>query len=230
MKNVRYKNILRQITFSVKEGNITGIIGKNGSGKTTLLKAITGFLNYQGKIVLNGKEVKKLPLTSRIKQINLLPQEFPQSLLTVEEILRITSHLTYTCEKKIYEAMDKYHLQNLKKQPLLTLSGGEKVRLFLARLEVIDPKVVLLDEPSAFLDISVLKLLKEFVLKMKELQKIVIIVSNDLNFILNTADSIVGIKEGRTAEHSENLEQFLSYLYDCNINIKKVDSKNQIVI
>ncbi|OMH39859.1 ABC transporter ATP-binding protein [Desulfurobacterium indicum] len=230
ISNVKYKNILKGISFKVKAGEITGIVGKNGSGKSTLLKAISGFLKYSGEIILNGKEIKNLPGSERIKKINLLPQEFPVSSLTVKEILETTAKLTQTSLKKIDRTIEKYNLKKQKHQSLSTLSGGEKVRLFLARLEIIDPKVVLLDEPSAFLDVVVLKEFKSFVLKMKRLRKIVIIVSNDLNFILNTADSIVGIKEGKIVPSTGVTEQFLTSVYDCPVKIVKINKRQQVLI
>lgn len=230
VNNVKYKNILNGVSFKAKAGEITGIVGKNGSGKSTLLKAISGFLKYRGKITLNRKEIKNLPTSERIKNINLLPQEFPVSSLTVKEMLEITARLTQTSLKKIDRTIEKYNLKKQKHQSLSTLSGGEKVRLFLARLEIIDPKVILLDEPSAFLDIRVLKELKSFVLNMKELKKIVIIVSNDLNFILNTADSIVGIKEGKRVSNTGATEQFLASVYDCSVKIVKIDGRKQVLI
>ncbi|WP_457567256.1 ABC transporter ATP-binding protein [Desulfurobacterium sp.] len=226
--NLNYKNILKDITFTAERQKITGIIGKNGSGKTTLLKAITGFLKCTGRITLNGIDITAISNAERIKKINLLPQEFPQSLLSVEKILQLTASLTErkTDVKKIAE---KYRLTHLENRPLTSLSGGEKVRLFLARIEIINPEVILLDEPSAFLDISVLKILKEFVMRMKELSKIVIIVSNDLNFILNTADRLVGIKYGKTLKCHQNLERFLSSLYDCKIEISAIKGKKHVI-
>ncbi|WP_456397776.1 ABC transporter ATP-binding protein [Desulfurobacterium sp.] len=230
INNVKYKNILKGVSLKAKAGEITGIVGKNGSGKSTLLKAISGFLKYNGEITISGKEIKNLPTIKRIKNVNLLPQEFPVSSLTVKEILEITARLAQISAKKIDGIIGKYNLKRQKDQPLLTLSGGEKVRLFLARLEIINPEVILLDEPSAFLDIEVLKELKSFVLKMKELKKIVIIVSNDLNFILNIADSIVGIKEGNIVSNTGAIDEFLASVYDCSVKIVKINGRKQVVI
>ncbi len=225
-KNVSYKNILKNISFWANRGTVTGIIGENGSGKTTFLKALSGFLKFSGRISVNGKDIKKIPVNLRTSLINYLPQEFPQTELTPFDILNITGEFKKIHGREIKNIISSYNLTQIASQPFLSLSGGEKVRVFLAKIELINPLIVLLDEPSAFLDIKITNILKKFVERMKRLSKTVIIVSNDLNFTINISNHIVGIKNGSLISQSgTDIQQFLEKVYETKIKLTKIDKK-----
>ncbi|SNR68301.1 ABC transporter ATP-binding protein [Desulfurobacterium atlanticum] len=223
--NLSFKNIVKNVSFKISEGTITGIIGKNGSGKTTLLKCLSGFLKYSGEIYIDGKNLRNLSVKDRTSVINYLPQEFPATELTPFDILKIESELKNIPEKRVKLILEKYSLVKFKYQPFYTLSGGEKVRVFLARIELINPSIILLDEPSAFLDIETTYTLKKFISIMKKTKKTVLVVSNDLNFILNISDELIGIKEGKIFIYNHNIESFIKLIYNVPAKIEKVNEK-----
>ena len=226
VKNLSFKEILKEISFKAEAGSVTGVIGKNGSGKTTLLKSLSGFLKYSGKVCINSKNIKILPIKERTSVINYLPQEFPHTELTPVDILDIEAQIRNISKEKIASIIKKYSLQNLANQPFYTLSGGEKVRVFLARIELINPEVLLLDEPSAFLDIQITHLLREFIKNMKQKKKTVLIVSNDLNFILNISDNLIGLKNGKGYPlQNQEVEKFIQFIYNTPVKIEKVNGK-----
>ena len=221
VKNLSLRGVLKRVTFSVENGKVACLVGKNGAGKTTLLKCVGGYYRYSGRILLNGEEIKKVPLRKRIKLVNYLPQSievlFPY---TLKEFL-LASVPFKVDEEAVRRVLKRLRIYHLKDRPFKVLSGGEKVKTLIARLLLIDPEVYLFDEPSAFLDVEVLPTLADIVLELKSKGKIVLITSHDLNFLVDLCDLFLGLKGGELLfcggreVFLENLEK----LYDAELNV-----------
>lgn len=186
--------VLKNVSFSVETGRVVGVVGKNGAGKTTLLKSLGGFYPYSGSVKVNGVEVRELPPSERVKTVNYLPQDFYHPFpFTVYEFLKTT---TGKDGKRIDRVLNKLGIFRFKNRLLNSLSGGEKVKVHISRLILIDPEVFLLDEPVAYLDVSVSPFIESLVKELSERGKTVFITSHDLNFLYSLCDSFVGLKNG----------------------------------
>lgn len=186
--------ILSDINFHIDEGEVVTIVGPNGGGKTTLLKLILGFLTPKyGNIYLYGKD----PSRSR-KNIGYLPQ-----FSTVERRIPITAFefvklafyqgiFNFTTKDvndhidKVLKIVDAY---NFKHKVISELSGGQFQRILLARAIVNDPKMLILDEPTNFIDENSKKNFYEIIMSFKR-QKTIIIVSHDLNMVSKFTDRV----------------------------------------
>ncbi len=200
--------MLKDISFEIEKGEFFGIVGPNGSGKTTLLKIIDGILKpSSGEVYHRNHKVHKLPRKEIAKKISYVPQEheLPFSF-TVEEtalmgryphlgILGIEGKKDIEIAKKAMERCKVFHLRG---RIVNEVSGGEKQRVVIARALAQEAEVMLLDEPTAHLDLSsaieIMELLKS--LQEKE-KKTILLASHDLNLISNFADRIMLIAEGK---------------------------------
>jgi len=219
VRELSVKGLLKGISFEAKGGEVIGVVGKNGAGKSSLLKALGGFYPYGGSVKVEGVEVKRAPLRKRVKLVNYLPQNFsPPAGYTVRELLELSTG------REIGGALKEFNLEKLEDRPVELLSGGERVKLLLARLKLISPKVYLLDEPSAYLDVAVLSLLEEFIRGVKG---VVVVVSHDIPFLYRLCKKFLGIKEGRElffggrGELLKNLEE----LFDCPLEVREIEGE-----
>jgi ABC-type cobalamin/Fe3+-siderophores transport system ATPase subunit len=222
VRGLGWRGVLEGVSFRVPAGSSVGVVGKNGSGKTTLLRCIGGFLSYCGSVRVNGVEVRELPVGKRVKLVNYLPQLLSRSgYYTVEEFLLLSVSNPF----KVEEALDYFQIAGLSGRSLLSLSGGELVKVFLARLYALDPDVYLLDEPSAFLDVSVLPLLGRFVKELLGRGKVVLVVSHDLTFLSRVCTRFLGLKDGKQLFYGDRstLKEQIPELYGGGFEVLEID-------
>lgn len=169
------RQILNNVSFSIEKGQLVTLLGPNGVGKSTLLNCITGLLKPQrGKVLLNGKDIFSLSRKSVAREIAYVPQKniVPFDYLVKEfVVMGRTSHLgilTTPSEhdyKLVDDALLKLGIADLSERQINELSGGEQQKAYIARALVQEPALVILDEPTAALDIGnqirVLNLIKE---------------------------------------------------------------------
>lgn len=196
--------ILRDLSFTVKPGEITCLLGRNGAGKTTTMKSIMGLLPLgAGEIVLDGVALNKLPKHEVARQgIGYIPQGRRLfSELTVSQNLEI-GMLT---RKSPPEVLDKVlalfpRLLERMDQAAQTLSGGEQQMLATARALCLEPKVLLLDEPTEGLQPSMIEAIRDVVIKMRTQGVAVLLVEQRIDAVLEVADQVVFIENGQNLE------------------------------
>ena len=197
-----YSNIkiLKDLTFSLRKGKVTCLLGRNGAGKTTTLKSIMGLVDKtEGLISFNGETISGIsPHHIPKKGIGYVPQGRRLfSELTVEENLEIgllTRRKGEVTKKNVLTMFPK--LKERLDQISGTLSGGEQQMLALARALCIEPSLLLLDEPTEGLQPSMISLIRNSILELKNQGVSILLVEQRVDAILSIADEILVIENG----------------------------------
>ena len=229
------KYALREIDLSIHEG-VFGLLGNNGAGKSTLMKIIVNLIrDYRGTVKLDGVDIRKDK--SYLQQIGYCPQNFSAygKMSTIDfleymgAMKGVTRNITDERVDELSESLDFKHVCNEK---LDSLSGGTLQRIGIAQTLLNDPKILILDEPTAGLDIDERRKLREYI-SMIARDKIVIIsthIVSDIDFI---SDSLAIIKQGRVAKTGKT-EELLSELdgkvFQAKIPATLIRSMEQYVL
>ena len=199
-KKFKDRQILSDFNLTVEKNKILAIVGPSGGGKTTLLRMLAGLEKIDsGEIIYNGES---LPI-DELEKRNLLGfvfqdfQLFPH--LTVLENLVLSPIKTMNmekndAEKKGIELLEKLGLEKQINNYPISLSGGQKQRVALARAMMIEPKIIGYDEPTSALDPELRLEVEKLILKNRELGITQIVVTHDLQFAENIADSILKVE------------------------------------
>jgi iron complex transport system ATP-binding protein len=222
--------LLEGINFSVEEGSILAILGPNGSGKTTLLKVLDGILRpSKGEVFVLSKPISRLKRKDISRLVAMVGQEahFGFSFTALEVVLMGRfPHLTglqmegVRDLKKAREVMELTDTLNLKDRSINELSGGEKQRVQIARALAQEAKLMLLDEPTSFLDphykMEIFSLVGRIV---KEKGMAAIVVTHDLDLSAQFCDSFLLLKEGKVLAQGKAREvltqENIRKLYGC---------------
>lgn len=202
------KEVIKNISCAVNQGEFVGIIGPNGSGKTTLFRTITKIISgYTGSLLYKEKEIRDWPVRALAREIAVVPQfllmAFPFKVYDFVAMGR-TPYLgrfemvSERDEEIIKGAMELSGCSGLRDRMVTELSGGELQRVFLAQALAQEPKLLLLDEPTSHLDIGhqveILHLLKHL---NKEKGLTIVIILHDLNTAGEYCNRLILLDEGR---------------------------------
>ena len=198
------RQVLNNVTISLKKSEIVTLLGPNGSGKTTLFYIIAGLLAPEdGKVFINGIDVTEFPMHQRARLgIGYLPQEVSIFRgLTVEENIEVI--LSLRIEDKIEKQeelkrlLEEFSIFHLRKSSALALSGGEKRRLEIARALAGNPEFILLDEPFAGVDPIAVGDLKKLILSLKKRNIGVLITDHNVRETLDICDKAYVMNDGK---------------------------------
>lgn len=214
---------VKGISFSVEKGDFFGFIGPNGAGKTTTIKSIMGLLKYQGRITVMGYDVVNDYEMARTK-VGLSPQEFNfDRFLTVEEELFYTGGFYGMRKADILPRREKllkqFNLLDKRKKRIETLSGGMKRRLIIARALIHQPDILILDEPTAGLDVE---LRRELWKQLQEINKngtTIILTSHYLEEIELLCNTVGIINNGKILEMGKK-EEMMEKLSNQTLKLK----------
>ncbi|MCM8806209.1 MAG: metal ABC transporter ATP-binding protein [Candidatus Omnitrophica bacterium] len=220
--------VLEDINLSVKRNDFLGIIGPNGGGKTTLLKTMLGIIKpYKGDIKIMGETPEKgREYIGYVPQYVFFDLKFP---ITVWEVV-LTGRLNRTKYFKNYSKEDKeiseaalkqVEMEKYKNKKIGELSGGERQRVFVARALVSHPQILLLDEPMANVDSPREKEFYELLKKLKEQEKMtIILVSHDIGIISAYVDKIACINRKLYFHDSKEIKMDeLMAVYGCPVDM-----------
>lgn len=203
------KKVVDHVSFQVQEGDWLMIVGPNGAGKSTILNAITQGVDYTGEVLLNGTDIRRKKATDRAREVGVLAQKHHVGYeFTVEEIVRLgryaySSHLLSggkdADEEAVTQALQLTGMQEKRDRSILTLSGGEQQRTFLAQVFAQNPPLLLLDEPTNHLDLvyqkQVFELIQEW---LKTPGRAVVSVVHDLSLAKAFGNRALLMNQGKT--------------------------------
>lgn len=196
--------VVNGVDLEVKPGEIVGILGPNGAGKTTTFYMIVGLVRPDGgKVWFRGQEVTGMPMHLRARMgMGYLPQE--ESIfrrLTVEEnlmaVLETTELGRLARRERCGELLEQFGITHVARQPALTLSGGEKRRLTIARSLVTRPSLLMLDEPFSGVDPIAVADVQEIVVGLRQQGLAILITDHNVRETLSIVDRAYLIYEGR---------------------------------
>lgn len=213
--------VLRDVSFELQQAEFLGIIGPNGSGKTTLLRALTGMLKpASGIVLLQGQDIGQIGLKELARKVAVVSQSLPQGSLSVEEFVLLgrIPHLTrlqFLESSKDMEiatkSMSLTGTLGLKEHLIDQISGGEKQLVHIARALAQEPRLLLLDEPTAHLDIAHQVRILDLIRRLnREFGLTVVMVLHDLNLASLYCDRLLLLCQGRIYRHGSP-DEVLTY-------------------
>jgi energy-coupling factor transport system ATP-binding protein len=195
---------LSGINMRIEKGERVAIVGENGAGKTTLVKHIIGLLKpSEGRVTVFGYDTTKVSTAELSRKVGIAFQNPDHQLFceTVEEevsfALRNFGYTDEAIRKRVDWALGFFGLEQYRKSPPITLSGGEKKRLTLACILAWDPDAIVLDEPTVGQDAIQKEKLSEIIRMLNSMGKTVIIVSHDIEFLWPIQPRIIVMSSGK---------------------------------
>ncbi|MDP2300866.1 MAG: ABC transporter ATP-binding protein [Ignavibacteria bacterium] len=195
-KKYNKNEILKNISLSINKGEVTAVVGPNGSGKTTLIKSILGLVKLNsGSVEVDGINIKN-NFTYK-NNIGYVPQvaRYPENL-TGNEILSLVKELRTNYEFSSQKIIESFKLSEELNKPFKNLSGGTKQKVSILIALAFNPKIIILDEPTAGLDPVSSSYFKDLILEEKEKKKTIILTSHIMSEIQELADEIIFLLDG----------------------------------
>jgi iron complex transport system ATP-binding protein len=209
------RTVLHDVDLDANPGEVLALLGPNGAGKSTLLKALAGLLPYEGCVEIADVEVASISPRMRAKRISYVPQRsLLRSALSVEEVVALGRYvhggsfggISQSDRDAIDHALETAHADSLRDRIFTQLSVGEQQRVLLARALASDAPILLLDEPTAALDVGEAMAVLRLIRTLAQRQHTLIVVLHDLADARSTTDRALLLKEGRVAKRGSTAE------------------------
>lgn len=204
VKKYRSRTVVKEVSLSVKQGEIVGLLGPNGAGKTTSFYMIVGLIKpFSGHVYLDEKQITSYPMYRRAQiGIGYLAQEASVfRKMSVEDNIRAVLEFTGKSKEqqreKLESLLDEFGLQHVRKSKGITLSGGERRRTEIARALAADPRFILLDEPFAGVDPIAVEDIQSIVSHLKERNIGILITDHNVHETLSITDRAYLLFEGQ---------------------------------
>ena len=209
-------NILENLSLEIDKGEIISILGPNGAGKSTLAKLMCGFLRPDsGKILLAGKDSKDLSIKEIADKVGFIlqnPNAMISKTMIFDEVafgLRVRGVGEDVIEKKVHDALEICGLYSFRKWPISALSYGQRRRVTIASILVLDPEVIIMDEPTAGQDFHHYTKMMEFIRKInKEYDLTILMISHDMHLIEEYTDRALVIGDKKILADTTPAELF----------------------
>ena len=202
--------VISELNLRIEAGTITALVGPNGCGKSTLLRGISRLLRpVQGHVHLDGHDIHAMKARDLARQLGILPQSpsAPEGL-TVHELVAQGRYphqnwfqqWSHEDEQIVLEALETTNLTDFADRPVDTLSGGQRQRAWIAMALAQQTEVLLLDEPTTYLDLAYQMDVLDLLADLHERGRTIIMVLHDLNQAARYADTIVALRDGQIIE------------------------------
>ena len=216
-KAYKGRKVVKNVSMSVQEGQIVGLLGPNGAGKTTSFYMIVGLVNNDsGSIVLNNQDITMLPMHERARKgIGYLPQEASifRKLTVYENIMAILQTRkelsSIEREEKLEQLIEEFNISHIKENLGMSLSGGERRRVEIARALAAEPKFILLDEPFAGVDPISVGDIKKIILHLKQRGIGILITDHNVRETLDVCEHAYIVSHGELIAEG-NADQILA--------------------
>nr|WP_319248884.1 LPS export ABC transporter ATP-binding protein [uncultured Celeribacter sp.] len=202
-KGYRKRTVIRDVSMDLERGEVVALLGPNGSGKTTCFYAIAGLVMPEaGQVLVDGRNITQFPMYRRAKMgIGYLPQEasvfrglcVEDNILAILEVSEEDPHLR---REKLEDLLSEFSISHLRRAPALSLSGGERRRVEIARCLASNPSYVLLDEPFAGVDPIAVAEIRELVSDLKTRGLGVLITDHNVQETLGIIDRAYILHDG----------------------------------
>jgi tungstate transport system ATP-binding protein len=209
-KNYREVKALDDLTFKAEGGKVMVILGVNGAGKTTLLRISAGLeKSDKGSIYFNDDPITNKDLRQKATLVFQRTAMFSMSVYdNLAYGLRLRGKKDSEIKEKITKTLHEVGLDNFEKRKAKRTSGGEQQRIALARAFLLEPKILLLDEPTANLDPRIAIIIEKAIMKRKSRENIIVMATHNLNQAKRLGDEIVHIHGGKIVEMGSAEELF----------------------
>jgi iron complex transport system ATP-binding protein len=229
------KSVLDGVSLSIERGEMVGILGPNGSGKTTLLKIFSTVLRGRGEVKLNGRSIETYGKRELSRLFAMVPQEsqvlFPYTVAEIVLMARASYHSPFALEGRKDLEVARASMELTDSLPfsdryLHELSGGEKQRVIIARALAQEPQILLLDEPSAFLDLKHQVQVFELMRRLNRERGLTIVAAlHDLNLAALFFPRLVMLRDGRIYRDGSPrevlTEKTIDEVYGIRVRVEK---------
>ncbi|WP_434777442.1 LPS export ABC transporter ATP-binding protein [Neisseria sp. Ec49-e6-T10] len=202
-KSYKKRMVVKDVSLTIKSGEVVGLLGPNGAGKTTSFYMIVGLVSSDaGEILIDEQNLSKMPIHKRARLgLGYLPQEASIfRKMTVEEniqsILEISSKSKKAIKEELHTLLEDLHITHLQKSNALSLSGGERRRVEIARVLATNPRFILLDEPFAGVDPIAVIDIQKIISFLKQKNIGVLITDHNVRETLRICDRAYIINDG----------------------------------
>lgn len=244
-KNVTFsydkkKNVIKDVTFTLNDGECAILLGPNGVGKTTILRCILGELKpTSGTVLINNKDNKGLKNKDLSKAISFVPQNINGTDLTVSETILLGRLPSFDLFPKrddyiaLNDVLDQFSLNEIKDKNTFEISGGEKQKVAIARAYIQNTSTIIFDEPTSNLDIKAQVMIASLIKKItKENKRSTLISMHDINLALSLADKLILLKDEqiyKITTPKEITSEDLETIYGIKTTIKEIDGRKVII-
>ena len=208
LKNVNFeysknKKVLKDVSFNINKGEMVSIVGRNGAGKSTISRLICGFYRpTSGEILFEGNNLKSSTIKERAEKIGLVmqnPNQMISKTMIFDEValgLQIRGISEDETKRRVYEALQICGLYEFRNWPISALSFGQKKRVTIASILVLNPELIILDEPTAGQDFKHYTEIMEFLKELNKKGVTIVMITHDMHLMLEYTDRSIVLSDG----------------------------------
>ena len=197
------KQILKNVSFKINKGDMAAIVGRNGAGKSTISKLICGFYKpTSGRILFDGKDMVNDTIKERSDKIGFVmqnPNQMISKTMVYDEVafgLKIRGLSDSQIKERVYETLKVCGLYGYRNWPISALSYGQKKRVTIASILVLNPDIIILDEPTAGQDFKHYTEIMEFLVELNKKGVTILMVTHDMHLMLEYTNKVIVLSEG----------------------------------
>ena len=197
------KQILKNVSFKINKGDIAAIVGRNGAGKSTISKLVCGFYKpTSGRILFDGKDMVDYTIKERSEKIGFVmqnPNQMISKTMVYDEVafgLKIRGLSDSEIKERVYETLRICGLYGYRNWPISALSFGQKKRVTIASILVLNPDMIILDEPTAGQDFKHYTEIMEFLVDLNKKGVTILMVTHDMHLMLEYTNKVIVLSEG----------------------------------
>ncbi|MEG0137321.1 MAG: ABC transporter ATP-binding protein, partial [Cetobacterium sp.] len=208
LKNISFQyekknSILKDVSFKIHKGEMVSIVGKNGAGKSTVSKLICGFYKQtNGQILLNNREITNDSIKERADKIGIVmqnPNQMISKTMIFDEValgLRFRGIKEEEIKDRVYDTLKICGLYEYRNWPISALSYGQKKRVTIASILVLNPEIIILDEPTAGQDFKHYNEIMEFLVELNKKGVTIIMITHDMHLMLEYTNRAIVLADG----------------------------------